>query len=156
MTDFYDSVDIARIPAGVEWAVLYADGDYKSGPPSEVKRFPHRRWITVEGAPKCFIADYEPGNPVYEHAGELADWARARHARRRRRVVYCDISNVKRALAELDGLAVEWWIAHYVTVEPDQLVVAAQAGLPEALVWGCQWDHQARYDRSVLYGSWDG
>jgi hypothetical protein len=154
---FYDSTDIARIPDGA-WAALYADGDYKA-PPTTHRRFPRRRWITVLGNPVSGIADYEPGNQVFDTAGALHRWATAREVRSVP-IVYSDRAEVREALAELDGIRVLWWIA---TLDgrdwtPEELAadlaVNFGAHVPAEDIWACQNTDTKKWDRSVLFGDW--
>jgi hypothetical protein len=157
---FFDSTDVTKIPADARSVALYADGAYR--PPVRLwRRFPRRRWITVDGNPVCGIADYEPGNPVWYQPGKLGTWARERHDMRRSTgIVYSDRADVREALAELGELRALWWIA---TLDgrdwtPEELSADLAenfgAEIPAAEIWGNQNMPMGDYDRSNLFGDW--
>jgi hypothetical protein len=144
---FYDSTRPSAIPDGAD-ACLYRDGDFAASP-REALRFNRTRWITIGcDWDNCGIADYEPGNPVYNRSGMLRAWVTGRMGMGRRARVYSDRFNMARAEAELQGLTYEWWIATLDGNElnPDfvpHLWAVQYAGGPAAAV-----------DISRRYGTW--
>jgi hypothetical protein len=158
---FYDSVDPGKIPASATHAALYHDGLY-AATPAQAKRFPHVHWITVTGNDTCGIADYEPGNEVYDKAGALRAYVSGRHKRMSRAVVYSDRSNIESALKELDGRGCHWWIAtldnkRWTAQElakdlKDNFGVTVKA----SDIWANQYagGQGAEYDTSDLLGNW--
>jgi len=167
VTDFYDSTNLAELAAaGADHVCLYGDGVFDQSGRPLARTFKYRRWITVAGLETCGIADYEPGNPVFEHAGELRRWALARHARESWPIVYTDRANAAAAMAEVHGLACYYWVSIIDPADrPAQHPVTAlelssdltgnwHAPIPAPLLWGCQWDNQPGWDRSDLFGDW--
>jgi|SRR5579859_910634 len=147
MATFYDAIKYWLIPDNAR-AVLYHDGAYAC-PPREASRLAAVRWITVTGDYlNCGIADYEPGNQVYEVPGALRQYVAGRLGMRKRARVYCDRDNMARAAADLDGLPFEWWIA---TLDGNRLAPDYAPNL-----WAVQFEGgpNGHFDRSVLYGQW--
>jgi hypothetical protein len=158
---FYDSVNPGKIPSSATHAALYHDGKY-AATPAEAKRFGHVRWITVTGDTSCGIADYEPGNEVYEKAGALRAYVEGRHNGQHAARVYSDRSNVASALKELDGRGCQWWIT---TLDNKRWTAAELAEdlkknfgvtINAADIWGNQYagGQNADYDTSDLFGQW--
>lgn len=159
---FVDSATPEDIPSGMfSHACYYADGLY-AWPRAQVLRFKPRHAITVTGEASCGIADYEPGNPVYEDYGALDTWAHHRALRKRPARVYCDRNNASQALRELNGQQVMWWIAtlddRRWTAEELSADLAAHFGadIPADAIWGCQFEggESADYDTSDLFKTW--
>lgn len=158
---FYDSVDPGKIPASATHAALYHDGLF-AATPAQAKRFPHVQWITVIGAGSSGIADYEPGNEVYDKAGALRAYVSGRVHRKRRAIVYSDRSNVESALKELDGLDRHWWIAtldnkRWTRQElADDLKRNFGVTVKASDIWANQYagGQGAEYDTSDLFGEW--
>jgi hypothetical protein len=147
VTEFYDSVAPQLIPARSS-ACLYYDGLYRASW-EQSARFKLVRWITVLGDwHNCGIADYEPGNPVYERPGALRAWAVGRASIGKRARVYCDRDNLPRARQQLTDLDYLVWLA---TLDGDQLNENYTPGL-----WAVQFagGPKSAYDVSVLYGEW--
>lgn len=163
MTEFYDSARFGLIPAGSD-AMLYADGRYQATT-EDARRFNRVRWITVLGgaaaAARTGAIDYERGNLAYE-GSQLRDWATARQAMGCRARVYCNRSDLPRAMSAVAGLPkVCWWLA---TLDGNLRSAAELAAdilelgitLAEEKLWACQYagGMTAEYDTSVLYGEW--
>ena len=145
--DFYDSVSPEKIPAGTH-ACLYFDGRYAARPEA-AKRFAAVRWITVLGDYRnCGIADYEPGNEVYNRAGALRQYVQGRINMGFRARVYCNRSTLPKVRSELAGLHYLVWIG---TLDGNKLSPHWTTGL-----WGVQYagGMTAAYDTSILYGVW--
>lgn len=144
---FYDSTRPLLIPSGTH-ACLYGDGLYEAFP-AQASRFAAVRWITVLGNyTTCGIADYEPGNAVFE-PHQLRTWAQGRANMGCRGRVYTSRDNLANAQVEVSGLTnISWWIA---TLDGDRL---STDYLPD--MWGVQFlgSPTATYDTSVLYGEW--
>lgn len=163
MTLFYDSTRPELIPDTAEYAVLYGDGTYAVKDNTKVRRFKHRRWITVAGEGEhCGIADYEPGNPVYEIPGQLHAWAVKRLAYAGTPpIVYSDMSDLHGALTELGRVPRLYWIATRghgdISIQELLALISADYGidLPESSIWGHQYeDVNGEYDTSRLFGRW--
>lgn len=160
---FFDSARPWLIPGG-SWAAAYHDGLY-IWPASQALRMARLRWITIAGdARNCGIADFEPGNPVFDQPGTLYGWAHGRIAMDCRARTYTDRANAAAALAALGGLHedphVEWWIA---TLDgrpwtPAELAADLAANwnapIPADRIWACQNDRGPGYDTSRLFGPW--
>jgi hypothetical protein len=145
--DFYDSTRPELIPAHSH-ACLYYDGDY-AATTAQAARFESVRWITVYGNYEtCGIADFEPGNGVYDIPGALRGFVEGRLASGHRARVYCDRENLPRARAQLEGLDYLVWLG---TLDGDKLSAGATPGL-----WAVQYagGEHADYDTSILYGTW--
>jgi hypothetical protein len=144
---FYDSTRPLLIPSGTH-ACLYGDGLFEAFP-AQASRFAAVRWITVLGNYlKCGIADYEPGNEVF-NPGVLRTWAKGRAAMNCRARVYCDRENLANAQVEVSGLTnVSFWIS---TLDGNTL---SANYLPD--MWGVQYagGETANFDTSILYGEW--
>lgn len=160
---FYDSDKFNDIPQGAEYAALYADGRYAITPQDNIKRIPHRRFITVTGANSYDgIADFERLNPVFDEEGKLRDWA----TRRLRNhqvppVVYCDRSDLAYAMSELRGLPRYWWIPTLDNKEwtAEELAINIDEefhiSIPVEQIWANQYtDHSNQYDESNLFLTW--
>lgn len=144
---FYDSTRPEEIPAGSH-ACLYFDGDYQATA-EQAKRFEAVRWITVLGDYKnCGAADFEAGNEVFSKAGALRGFVAGRQSMGSRARVYCDLANLAKVRAELEGLPYLVWLA---TLDGNKLSADYTEGL-----WGVQYAGgvDAAYDTSVLYGTW--
>lgn len=144
---FYDAIKYWLIPDAAS-AALYHDGIYAC-PKGEASRLGPVRWITIAADyHNCGIADFEPGNPVFDVSGMLREFVAGRLGMRKRARVYCDRNNMAAAAAELDGLPFEWWIA---TLDGDKLTPGFVAGL-----WAVQYagGPNGNVDLSVLYGTW--
>lgn len=159
---FYDSVNVASIPPGAEYAALYCDGEYRP-PPAAVRRFPHRRWITVTGDyPHAGIADFEPGNQVYEDPQGLRRWCARRLALGYSTpIVYADRADAQLAAGRLRGLGFYWWIPTLDGRDWTAAELAADLALnwgvtvPAGVIWANQNDSQpGLWDRSTLFGIW--
>jgi hypothetical protein len=163
MTLFYDSARPELIPAGATHAALYRDGDYGAAGITSAARFLHHRWITVLGDfGGAGIADYEPGNAIFE-PGRLSQWAGARAAYGLGYRTYCDRDNAGRAWRELGGLApgALWWISTLDGVVRTAAELSAElhelgAPVPAGRIWGQQFagGENSAYDTSVLLGQW--
>lgn len=160
---FFDSTRPTRIPAGSSVAA-YADGAY-AWPSSALRRFARARWITIGRLwSACGIADYEPGNPVYEQPGWLRDFAFGRLDHGWRARIYCDRFDAAAALERLGELAADdrvlWWIATLDNMAWTAAELAADlaaswhAPIPAARIWACQNTPGPGWDRSILYGEW--
>jgi hypothetical protein len=162
--EFYDAVTPANIPAGA-YACLYYDGLYKASP-EQARRFKATRWITVEGgaaaAAGAGCADFEAGNPVHDVSGRLTEWASERQAMKCRARVYCNRSDLPRALDAAGDLScVSFWIA---TLDNKQWsapelvadILALGVTLAEDRLWAVQYagGMTAKFDTSLLYGTW--
>jgi len=160
MIQFYDAADIARIPEGVSHAALYHDGLYAvSG--AQARRFPYRRWITITGDGHSGIADFEPGNPIFERPGALRGWVADRHSLDLGTpIVYSDRANIAEALRRTEGMRVLWWITTLDGRDWTAAELAAElaarfgAHVLEADIWGNQNLSQDGYDRSNLFLGW--
>lgn len=144
---FYDAIKYWLIPDMAK-AALYFDGMYAC-PRGEATRLQAVRWITIGADYRhCGIADYEPGNPVYEVPGLLREFVAGRLGMRRRARVYTDLDNLHRARVDLADLPYELWIA---TLDGDRLTPDYAPNL-----WAVQFEGgpNGRFDRSVLYGDW--
>lgn len=161
---FYDSASYT-FPEAAEYVCLYGDGLYQYR--GDFAGFSHYHWITVLGNPRFFIADYEPGNAVYEIPGRLASWADGRLSARKSCVVYCDRANLHRAHDELAGIlgthpALRWWIptldGRRWTAMQLSNDIAAQWGvwIPASRIWANQFAQggNGAYDVSDLFGQW--
>jgi hypothetical protein len=163
--EFYDSSRWGLIPAGVR-ACLYLDGRFRvSG--DDAKRFGPVHYITVFGtaaaAEGAGCADFEAGNPQLFAGPALVEWAQARQARSERARVYCNRSDLPRALDLVGHLpAVSFWLSTLDgrTWSAAELVadieVVERVTLPVDRVWGIQWQGgpAAFYDRSSLWQDW--
>lgn len=144
---FYDAIKYWLIPDAAP-AALYHDGIYAC-PQGETSRLGPVRWITIAADYRnCGIADYEPGNAVFDVPGMLREFVAGRLGMRRRARVYADRDNMASAAAELDGLPFEWWIA---TLDGNRLSPDYASNL-----WAVQFEGgpNGHFDRSVLYGTW--
>jgi hypothetical protein len=145
--DFYDSTQPDKIPARAH-ACLYYDGDYKATP-EQAARFTAVRWITVLGDYEhCGIADFEAGNAVFSKPGALRAFVEGRNHMNVRARVYCDLSNLPKVRAELEGLDYLVWLG---TLDGNKLSAGYTGGL-----WAVQYAGgvNAPMDTSVLYGVW--
>lgn len=143
---FYDSVKPAGIPTYARYACLYSDGKYAASV-ADTKRFSRVRWITVTGNWKTSgIADFEKGNPVFDKPDALRAWVAGRIAMNVRARVYTDRTNLPVVRERLDGLEYLVWLA---TLDNDKLKPDYTENL-----WAVQFDGNADYDTSVLYGEW--
>lgn len=160
MTQFYDSVTPANIPAAA-YAALYADGAY-AAPARDVSRFAGVQWITVTGKTQSAgITAYEPGNPVYSDGGALLAWVVSRVAAGWQPVVYCDRSDLPKAVEALGSSAahVWWWVPTLDNTPWTAQALVADVGVAEVTtssLWACQYAGglSAPYNVSLLYGSW--
>jgi hypothetical protein len=159
---FADSASPESIPDGeFTHACYYADGLF-AWPRSEILRFKFRHAITVTGEASCGIADFEPGNAVYEQPGALHRWARNRELRRLPARVYLDRNDARRAIEELAGQDVLWWIATLDNKRwtPDELSANLKdqfgVSIVPASIWGNQYagGESAPYDTSDLFLGW--
>jgi hypothetical protein len=146
VTLFYDSVKTNLLPHGL--VCLYADGDYAQGQ-VDLGGYSGVKWITVLGNQFADIADYEPGNAVYE-GDALARWAAGRRHQGYQAVVYTDLDNFAQARSTLGDIPVLWWLA---TLDGNQL----SADYSGVWVWGVQYagGEDADYDTSILYREWN-
>jgi hypothetical protein len=162
---FYDSAFHLEDIVNDSHVMLYGDGaktGYQLHYP-QIHRFGAVRWITVLGTGSCGAADYEEGNPVYDHPGKLKQWAQYRHAHGWRARVYCDRANLSKAIRELDGTPVIWWIP---TLDGNPTWTAEKLhtdilehekiNIPVSQFWACQYrgGPAANVDTSVLLGKW--
>lgn len=160
---FADSIDPAKIPADYEYAALYADGDFAVQDRELIRRFTHRRWITVTGDnPRCGIGDYEQGNSLFSNQFMLHHWAEERwRTAHVPPIIYTDMTNLHEATTALQGLPRLWWIAtrnHGDLTKSELLaLIATEVGyiMPGDDLWAHQFeDVNGEYDRSRLYGRW--
>lgn len=155
MTDFYDSVRWAMIPAGAD-ACLYSDGRWKA-PPDAAHRFRRVRWITVLGDKGSGCGDYEPGNDLFEIPGRLRTWAEGRKAGGWRARVYTDRDNFGSAHAAVGDLPnVRYWVATLDGIPKTAAELGAELRIDPGLVWAQQFAGgiNAPYDTSALLGTW--
>ena len=159
MTEFYDSSKWGLIPAGSD-ALLYMDGAFAASR-QDAKRFRAVRWITVLGSANAGAGDFEEGNALFEASGRLREWAEARKAMGCRARVYCDLSNLKAAHAQVGDLEnVVFWLALYgEKLTAEQLAAAGEPYgvlLDPAKIWAQQFagGPSAPYDESLLLGAW--
>lgn len=160
---FYDAIDVTEIPESALYAALYADGEFAPKSMQDIRRFTHRRWITVTGDNHhCGIADYEYPNPTFTVNGRLAQWAAARsNLYGVPPIVYSDMSDVHRAIRDLNGITVIWWIATRKRgqLTPDQIVTLLHDEFDTVIrpedIWANQYeDVGGKYDVSNLFGKW--
>lgn len=112
MVQFYDSSDVANIPLEADHAALYGDGAYQVSGTQIPPHITYRRWITVLGLNTCGIADFEPGNAVFEDKQALRQWAAEHHAIDQGiPIVYTDRENAAAAVQRCTGLLVYYWIS---------------------------------------------
>lgn len=140
---FYDSTRPQLIPAGATHAALYYDGDF-AAPHNQAARFPFVRWITVLGDfEHAGIADYEPGNKVFDVPGLLRDYVQGRINMGVRARVYTDRSNLDRVHEQLGSLPYVVWLS---TLD----------GSKPAGFWAVQFQGgpAAQFDVSELNGEW--
>jgi hypothetical protein len=163
---FYDSAS-ATFPPGAERAVLYFDGDYahKGRPDPPV---PFLRWMTVIGGragARAGIADYEPGNPVFETPGALRSWAELRITRGLRAIVYADRADLHLAIGEVGPYlaaspSLLWWIPTLDNVDwtPGGLAANISAVWHVSILPGTIWANQhtdaGEWDQSTLFLAW--
>jgi len=162
-TEFYDSVRPELIPSDAHYAALYADGEFAVKSGTDIRRFTHRRWITVTGElHHVGIADYEYPNPAFTVPGRLNNWAAMRdHLYGVPAIVYSDMTDVSRAVRELKDTSVIWWIAtrDRGKLTPEEICTLLRnefaAVLKPADIWAQQYtDHSGEYDVSQLFGKW--
>jgi hypothetical protein len=163
LSEFYDSARWGLIPAKAD-AMLYWDGRY-AATAEDAKRFGKVRWITVLGgeaaAANAGAIDYENGNLAYE-GSQLRAWAAARQEMNCRARVYCNRSDLPRAIAAVDGLSsVSYWIAtldnrKWTAADLIADILALGVTLAEGDLWAVQYagGMTAEYDTSMLYGTW--
>jgi hypothetical protein len=161
---FGDAATASNIPFA--YAALYAaDCDYPC-PADVAARWPDSRkhWITFGGLRSCQLADFEPGTEVYEDPKRLYTWARVRHAKKERFIVYCDLVTVAKAQQALEDLSGDayWWLAWYTAdgkpSTPDdisrELATNYGATVDAGKVWAQQYASNDYYDSDSLFGSW--
>jgi hypothetical protein len=164
VTTFYDSARWGLIPEGAD-AALYWDGRY-APPASALSRFGSVRRITVIGgaaaAAHAGIADWEPGNAVFE-GDALRQWALARKVMNCRARTYTDRANLQDALNLVGDLPnVVFWVSTLDGKQwsvPDLLAdidAIDHVVLPVDRLWAIQWKGgpSAAYDTSELAGAW--
>lgn len=165
---FYDSSKdtgsdpIPNAPDGATHAALYSDGDFAADPAAAKARFKYRRWITVLGDVNAGLADFEPGNLIYNQRGALRNWATGHmNVSRGTPIVYVDRALAAVALADLDGLRILYWIptADGKDWTPEELAADLKdnwnAPIPASSIWANQNVWVANeYDRSNLFGNW--
>jgi hypothetical protein len=162
-SQFYDSAS-ATFPPGAQRAVLYFDGDYAhKGPPDPP--VPFLRWMTVIGgraAARAGIADYEPGNPVFETPGALRSWAELRITRRERAIVYSDRADLHLAIGEMGPYlaaspSLLWWIPTLdnVTWTPEALARDIAYSWHVSILRGTIWANQHTANQHTDAGEWD-
>lgn len=164
LIEFNDSTDPTLIPQR-DYAALYRDGLYGSAGLDAAPLFKHVRWITIAAWwQRCGIADFEPGNPVYEDPTMLPAYLNGRQAMDRRGRIYCDRADTPLALERARNLPHEWWIAAWTgpNGEPGYRWTAAELAADIARVehveigveqiWAIQFigGPGLKYDTSVL------
>jgi hypothetical protein len=144
-------------------AALYSDDCDYPCPPDVAAKWPpvNRRWITFTGMYHCSIADFEPGTKIYESPSLLRGWARARERNQvGLSIVYCDLSNVKKALDALGKVPRVWWLATLDGVQTTAEALSQRlkddfgVTVPASQIYGNQWQAGATYDTSDCYGDW--
>jgi hypothetical protein len=160
---FYDAVNVEHIPDSATYAALYADGEFAVPHGTNLRRFTHRRWITVTGQNHHpGIGDYEYPNELFTVRGRLQQWAGARYAEYDvPAIVYSDLADMGRAQHAVGTVPVIYWIA---TRQRGQLSAEElckilldeyDVHLLPALVWAHQYeDVNGEYDVSNLFGTW--
>lgn len=152
------------VTSGITHACFYADGDFRVPATARpvVRKVPFRRWITTTGEfPHAGIADYEPGNIVFDQPGRLRMWAFNRLTEHRSiPIVYSDRVDVPAALRELSRLPRLHWIATLDGKEwtPEELSANLRdefgADVPAAIIWANQNEGLGTVDKSNLFLSW--
>jgi hypothetical protein len=162
MIQFADSSDISKIPAGWQYAALYAaDCAYPAGPGADRWTPGKRRWITQHGDKECSIIDYEPRTMDFQNPALLRGWLtdRLNMAHVRHSWLYSDLDNAATAAEHARGLPFQWWIATLDNVRrsPGQLSDLLLAwGVPAdqahaSLIAANQWSTTGGYDGSICY-----
>jgi hypothetical protein len=161
---FYDSVS-GDFPPGADRFALYADGDHPYSSLGKPLPAGLVRWITVDGSPGDFIADYEPGNPVYT-TDAMRLWAERRLAAGgQRAVAYSDRYDLAGLAAELGPILfghprLLFWIPTLDNMQwtPAQLsaeiVDDFNVFIPPERIWANQYANEGAWDVSNLFGVW--